>query len=530
MKKVTALILCLLLAVAVTVTALTACSGKNEGDNSKAQSEAESNESNIESSNEETSGENSGPDHLNNPDIYKGLDYNDRTLTFFTCGIGSDPVSEFVYNDGLSEETLPSTVNEAIRIRNNNVSDALGVTIKEIYYKSSGRYGSDSLRTIRGYIEAADGEAFQVMSICLYDCGTLAMENCLYDFYSLNNINMENPWWEQSFNDSVTISDQLYFTLGDIGFNHKNSTPCVYYNCNLIDNMHLTDPIELAIDGKWTIDTALSYSKELCIDSAAPEGLDYLDEFGWAGQYDDMYAMLYGSGVRILSPDSEGYPMLTLNTPTAVGTVDKVLTLMLDKSYMCGNDYFNVSSTPMELLRTAFQEGRCLFYSGGINSASVFDMEDTFGILPVPKYTEEQDYYYSLINTWTTNAYCIGANCDEETAEFTAAVLDVMGYYSWSEYPDSLAYNYYEKMLKAQKLSREDSEAMLDLIFSARGCELGSIFQIGKIGSGSVAVNTMLSDLIASGITGTFASAYEKYADKFQSDVEALNDFFKANK
>ena len=27
----------------------------------------------------------------------------------------------------------------------------------------------------------------------------------------------------------------------------------------------------------------------------------------------------------------------------------------------------------------------------------------------------------------------------------SAAVMDVMGYYSWSKYPDSAAYNYYEK-------------------------------------------------------------------------------------
>ncbi|MGI6716149.1 MAG: hypothetical protein ACOX3X_02995 [Eubacteriales bacterium] len=524
MKKLIALILCMLLVV----LSFAACSNET-GDTSDTSKESSQpgNESSEETS-EETSDEESR-DHLSNPDIYKGSDYNGKTLTFFTTGIGSNPISEFVFNEEMTEIILPATVNEAIKRRNDLVNNALGVTIKEIYYKSNSRYGNDTLSTIRQYISVGDTETFQVISVCLYDCGTLAMNNELYDLNSLENINMTNPWWEQSFNESVTIADQLYFTIGDIGFNHKNSTPCVYYNYSLFERMNIEDPISLAVEGKWTIDQALKYSKMLCIDSAAPDGMDYLDQFGWAGQYDDMYSMLYGAGVRILSPDPDGYPMLTLNNSTAMGTVDKVLTLMFDESYISGNDYFHVSSTPMVLLRQAFEEGRCLFYSGGINSASELNMEDIFGILPVPKYTEDQENYYSLINTWVTNAYAIAANVDRDTAEFAAAVLDVMGYYSWAEYPDSVAYNYYEKMLKAQKLPREDSEAMLDLIFSTRGCEMGAIFQIGKMGGGSVDVNGMLQKLIQGGVTGKFASTYETYQDAFENDVELLNEFFKMN-
>ncbi|NLN55067.1 MAG: hypothetical protein GX148_02050 [Clostridiales bacterium] len=524
MKKVLALVLGLFLIL----MAFVACA-KEPGDESKAVSESQSSATSEPGETTDETSEESSKDHLNNPDIYTGNDYDGMTITFFTTGVGTDPISEFVYNEEMEEETLSATVNDAIKARNDLLYERLGVTVKEVYYKSAGRYGSDTLTKIYNYIQTSDSESFQVISVCLYDCGTLAMGNNLYDLNSLSNINMTNPWWEQSFNKSVTIADQLYFTLGDIGFNHKNSTPCVYYNYSLFDRMNLEDPIPLAVDGKWTIDAALQYSKNLCIDSEAPEGMDYKDQFGWAGQYDDMYAMLYGAGVRVLSPDPEGYPMLTLNTPAAVDTVDKVLTLMFDESYISGNDYFNVSSTPMVLLQEAFQEGRCLFYSGGINSASIFDMEDTFGILPVPKLSEDQDDYYSLINTWVTNAYGIAANCDEDTAEFAAAVLDVMGYYSWKEYPNSLSYNYYERMLKNQKLTREESESMLDLIFSARGCELGAIFQIGKLEGGSVDVNGMLQILIQGKVTGKFASTYGQYADKFESDVETLNNFFKEN-
>ena len=80
-------------------------------------------------------------------------------------------------------------------------------------------------------------------------------------------------------------------------------------------------------------------------------------------------------------------------------------------------------------LEANFIAGHVLFYSGGISTAiNLSAMEDSFGILPVPKLTEEQDDYYSLLNTWTTNAYAITTNNTEEQAEFAAAVLEAMGY------------------------------------------------------------------------------------------------------
>ena len=83
-------------------------------------------------------------------------------------------------------------------------------------------------------------------------------------------------------------------------------------------------------------------------------------------------------------------------------------------------------------------------------------------------------------------------------------------------------------MIKNQKLAREDSEAMLDLIFEARGCELGSIFQIGKHTAG-VTVNEMLIELLKSKGAQQFTSLYDKYRNSFETDTEDLNEYFKNN-
>ncbi|MBO4501259.1 MAG: hypothetical protein J5760_03365, partial [Clostridia bacterium] len=466
MKKLLAILLCFVLFAAC----FAAC-GKAEEEQSKEEPvSTEQSAVSAEESSEPVSNDDPTQKILDNPDIYKGNDYTGRTFKILTSYSATTMPSEFVYNLEVAEEVMSDTVNQAIKRRNDNVYDLLGVTIVDEYYYANDRYGGMAPMKVRQIISDAD-DSYSMFSVCLYDCGTLALEGDIWNLKELDNINTENPWWDQYFNESVTIANQLFFTTGDIGIFIKGCTPCVYYNTRLMEDLGLEDPINLAVRGEWTIDKAIEYSKAMPHEDLPPTE-QYKHTFGWSGQYDDVYAMMFGSGTRVLSRDAEGYLTLTLESETAVNAINKIVEFMIDSSYMCGNDLFVLSNTPMDLLNQAFQEGRCLFASGGIDGSITLHMDDVVGVLPVPKLTAEQDHYYSLVNTWVGNGYFIAANLGKDDAEFAAAVMDAMGYYSWIKYPDSVAYNYYEKMIKAQRTAREDSEAMLDLIFEARGCEL----------------------------------------------------------
>ena len=522
MKKLLALLLCFAL-----IAACFAACGKTEEEQSKEEPvSAEQSAVSAEESSEPVSDDDPTQKILDNPDIYKGNDYTGRTFKILTSYSATTMPSEFVYNLEVAEEVMSDTVNQAIKRRNDNVYDLLGVTIVDEYYYANDRYGGMAPMKVRQIISDAD-DSYSMFSICLYDCGTLALEGDIWNLKELDNINTENPWWDQYFNESVTIANQLFFTTGDIGIFIKGCTPCVYYNTRLIEDLGLEDPINLAVRGEWTIDKAIEYSKAMPHEDLPPTE-QYKHTFGWSGQYDDVYAMMFGSGTRVLSRDAEGYLTLTLESETAVNAINKIVEFMIDSSYMCGNDLFVLSNTPMDLLNQAFQEGRCLFASGGIDGSITLHMDDVVGVLPVPKLTAEQDHYYSLVNTWVGNGYFIAANLGKDDAEFAAAVMDAMGYYSWIKYPDSVAYNYYEKMIKAQRTAREDSEAMLDLIFEARGCELGSIFQIGKR-TARITPNEMFIQLLNSKGAQQFTTLYDKYKNAFETDTEDLNEFFKAN-
>ncbi|MDL2286988.1 ABC transporter substrate-binding protein [Eubacteriales bacterium OttesenSCG-928-G02] len=461
-------------------------------------------------------------------------EYSGRTLTIFTAGAGTTYHSELIpmEENPLHNETavMPDRINEAIASRNKRIAEEYNITIKEIYQPDSDRPGGGGLKAIRNAFSQGD-DSFQAINAGLYDMGTLLLEGSLYDLNRLENIKLNNPWWDQSVNDNVTINYKQYFAVGDIGIGNKNATTAIFFNKSLMEKMNLDNPYTLVKNKEWTLDKAL----ELCKKSQFTEDInndgkiDYTDNFCWGGQNDNIYAWFYGTGNRVLSPDSNGYPTLTFYTERAAETIDKTLAIMNDDDiFVSGNDYFNVSSTPMTLIQDAFINGRAIFYTNTISNAmELSDMKDEFGILPVPLYDKDQDEYYSLINTWISGAYGIAKNVSEEDAEFAAAVLDYLGYYSWKGLGTGyLATEYYEVVLKYQGLEgKEEALETLDMIFGARGCELGSILRIGN--SGGLTANKILTNLITANGSGQFSSKYQEAESVLKADLDNALSFFK---
>ena len=53
---------------------------------------------------------------------------------------------------------------------------------------------------------------------------------------------------------------------------------------------------------------------------------------------------------------------------------------------------------------------------------NIRDMETEFGVLPIPKYDEQQDGYHSLIGSWGGNAFAIPRVLEKDEAQFAASV------------------------------------------------------------------------------------------------------------
>lgn len=508
MKK----LFCLIVVLTMFLTILASCNEPGGKSDTSSQNESSAGQVSDESL-DDSSAEESLP-----PDIVT-KDFGGRDFIVLSIGF-SDTISEILTNE-LTEDSrswLTSAVNDAIDERNTLTENHLNVKIKELKVES-GRVGDKILTYIRNEI-VSNQRTFDVCAPSIYDCGTLAAEQSFYNLREIESLNTENEWWDQSFNESMIINGCLYFTLGDIGIHNKNATPVIYFNKNLAVDLGINpmDLYDMVREGKWTFDRAYEYAKKLSVDLDDNGKIDYKDQVGWAGQADDTWNFFFGSGERIVSISPDGGLELTMFNSRSVDVAEKMYNMFRDtKYYISANDFFGDSNEPTyECTGKAFIEGRVLFFSDNMAFMHYFaDMDDDFGILPTPKFNENQDSYHSLINPWTGNAFAIPVHLTEEEVYFAGAVLDVMGYYSRS----TVAYEYEQRTLTYQKTRDEDSIEMLRIIFNTRGCDIGIIYNIGK--SSGTGLPWMLQQLMKQP-AGTFASWYQAREDAALSDLDDI--------
>ncbi|MBP5238634.1 MAG: hypothetical protein ILO64_06580 [Clostridia bacterium] len=501
----------LLLAVIVFAASFAAC-GKTEDEPSSASPASEP----VSGPDAESSGEEESA--IPTLDIER-KDYEGKELVFFGTWQNGDLYSEIVVNDMNGDsDYLSTSVNEAIAERNRLTEDHLGIKIREIYVYSD-RMGGLAAQQLREN-DMAGTLGVHVVAPSLYCLGALAGEGLFVDLNTIESLDLNKPWWDKSFNETAEVNGKLFFAQGDIGLLDFAFIPVVFYNKTLAQKYGVPDLYESVREGTWTFDAVYTYSR-LCSQDLNEDGImDYRDLMGYDGQTGDCSNWFYGSGEKIIDVQN-GELVLTMYNERSAGVVEKMNKLFSDRTYYCcANDYFSVSSSPVpELTGKQFSEGRSLFFSDIILQIYLLsEMKDEFGVLPIPKYDEQQDGYHSLIGSWTGNAFAIPRVLDQSEVEFAAECLQTMCYYS----TDTVRKEFVERTLKYQKTRDDESTEMLNMIFSTRGTDLGFIYNVGS--HGNTSPSTSLVDLLEKTMDGsvTFTAGYEARRSAAEEDLATI--------
>jgi hypothetical protein len=115
-----------------------------------------------------------------------------------------------------------------------------------------------------------------------------------------------------------------------------------------------------------------------------------------------------------------------------------------------------------------FSEGRALFSVLTLKLIPQYftDMEDSYGILPIPKYDEHQTEYQSFVNG-STGLVMLAKT--EEDPEFVGAIMEAMGAYNY----EHVTPNMFQVITKLQVAQDPESARMVDLIIRNRIFDLG---------------------------------------------------------
>ena len=151
-----------------------------------------------------------------------------------------------------------------------------------------------------------------------------------------------------------------------------------------------------------------------------------------------------------------------------------------------------------------YTDDRFLFVQNGIGIISQFsDMEHDFGLVPNPKYNEEQEKYNHLTDT---NSLLFGIPKSAGDLEMVGAVME---YSAWLS-NGTLVPAYYEINIKDKKMRDDIAYEMLDIIKSSFCYEVSDIYGLG--------VSSVVQNAYKNG--GNIASAYASLESSINQILE----------
>jgi len=432
------------------------------------------------------------------------IDLGGRNFTIADCSWGTETTSD--QRDVYAESDTGETLNDAVYARNMAIEEMFNCVITEQKYNDPGSLGG----AIKKNVNAGDAK-FDAAYIRFKDnLNPLATGNLLYDLKKLTNMDFTKPWWDQNIVAQTSIAGKLFVANGDIQILDKGAINAFVFNKELQKNYQIEDVYSLVKSGKWTLSKLLEISRQISIDLDGDGKMDKNDRYGLLYYRDSLPAFLAGAGENIARKDENDLPVMTFNNEKVYAVLDAMYEVLYDETVSFhtmrafGDSGFIIEGGKM------FQNNQALFmYIRMTEIEPLRGMETDFGILPFPKYDENQKDYISLVNAYIGSALCVPGSADPEVS---GAVLEAMAY----ESRYTLLPAYYEVMLKT-KISRDsDSEEMLSIIYKNMNYDLGSLFGFGGIDS-EFMYHTMT-------FKRTMASFYEKNEAKAQKDIDKLVD------
>jgi hypothetical protein len=317
----------------------------------------------------------------------------------------------------------------------------------------------DTIPTLILTANRAGDSTYQMMAQRCNNLSSMWLQDVFYDLNGndLPYIDLSKPWWNPSSVDNFTFGAKTQFAASDMLLLDKGASACVYFNAELAQEHEITDLYDLARHGEWTWERMASYAQDIM--SIEPETDDAVP-YGVLGSI-DLVAFLYtSSGCHMGTIEKGKYFSHQFDQPHSL----EVMTDIYDDMY-----YVDYRSAEHGIEQFKADQG--LFMYGMLkSSASLRDMESNYGVLPVPKYSEDQNRYYTLV--WQHYDSIIGVPKSCGDTEMVSAIVEALSAESfYTVYP-----MFYETVLLGSSARDAASKEMLRTIFSTRTYDIGMIY------------------------------------------------------
>ena len=230
------------------------------------------------------------------------------------------------------------------------------------------------------------------------------------------------------------------------------------FNKAIAEEYALEDFYTLVNDGKWTFDKFGEIIRSVSNDLNGDSVMDENDQYGLVALDRHVLPSFWiAGGVKTIEKNDADEPVFTIPTNEKFSDVfNSIFEMIRDSNSYLAN---------IEL----FQQGRALFTLNTIGSVTdMREMEDDFGILPLPKYDESQAVYYTRVGGGSLPIVPITIS----DPDFVGAIIEALT----CESKNTVIPAYYDVALKTKYVRDEASVDMLNIIFENRIYDLGDTY------------------------------------------------------
>ncbi len=381
--------------------------------------------------------------------------------------------------DEFASEMTGDVIDDAVYTRNLAVEEALDVKINAVPVAGLWDDQSIFLNAITSSVMALD-DAYQLVSGYAAYITSLSSSGILANWNDIPDLNFEKPWWNANITDEMNVAGNLYYVTGDMSLTSIEYLFCLFFNKGLVEEFGLESPYDLVNEGKWTLDTITTYTSVVSFDYDGNGVMNEKDFYGYISD-DSNYISGYQAAfdANITVKDSDGIPRLAIDTEDFMNKFSALYTFLRESP----SSYLNYMSTSFsgenDVTAGMFKNGRALIMADMLgNAAMMRDSDVEFGIIPYPKYTEEQkDYHTTSWDAYTL--FCIPVTSEPSVVGVVAENLAAYSY-------KTVIPAFYETALKSKYARDTESAAMIDIIREGATYNFGTVNSIQCLSCGHI--------------------------------------------
>lgn len=284
----------------------------------------------------------------------------------------------------------------------------------------------------------------------------LAAEGYFADMNAISTLDLSQPWWNQKAVSALSIEGKVYFSTGDINPTTMMSGGGLVFNKSLFSDNDIAYPYDAVRAGKWTIDALLSLTKDMSQDldgdgSMSPEN-DRYSMSSWCAA--SPFAFFYGMGGMMSKKGTDDIPVLDWDVDRISAIYEDIYTLIIGQK-----SYFVTDGSKYDTNFKCFSDGHAYFNQISLLTIdrNLRDMEDDYGIVPIPKFDEAQKDYLAYVNAASNLAMIPSSAENPERAGLLTDALAAGAY-------DMVTPSLYEIITKSRNVRDEESAEMVSII------------------------------------------------------------------